>query len=814
MLSAFLLCTSMVFSSACSGGGSSASAGEYTVWSLPSTVKVMQDDTDYDNKRPAQLVYDAVKGEYENYQLMLTAEDAIRSYSLATADLSGVAGTFSKDNFTVYNEWYVEVTMASTSAQMPGFYPDGLIPAELSAEAGENTVAAGCNQGIWVTVYIPENTAAGTYSGSFTLTVDGEETQIPVTLTVRDYVLSQESEMRTLFATREQRMLEGEFDSSVEMKEAYYEFFLDYRVNLNYLPIDTDEADEFVAVAQKYSVDERVNTYSFPANYTGGEWRSLTNWRNWLYAFAENATAECDIFEKLVWYYVDEPEGMYGAEAGTAWALSEIDAVKGMIREVYDEIVADRSDRFRGLKAIEGWENYFLDPPTVVTISIDSADSLKAATSIWSPGWGNFVNQSQRVTWENQTAAAYEAGTLQELWWYGCMGPKYPYPTYHIDDYLLSSRIVAWLQQRYGVTGNLYWSVETEQNVYNTPYFSGNPGYVDVSHLPTGDGYLVYPGAKYGHFGPLPSIRLMSVRDGAEEYELLMDLQHKYEDLKGVYGADYDSKALVSSLYERLADGLITTRDENLFDEVRTSLLDTIIEMQQPHGFLIDSFVVSDNKATVDFYVREGYRVTYNGQQLTGNNRRYSVVLDLTQNAYLELTIEGGEQTYQINKFISSPYYIIQNFDTDTLPEGIRVTGGEGSSAQLVASERGNALSVALQSEETEYAAYRLRLTIARQAFMENVDFSQVEDVTVTIINNCDFAYELNIWLSASGNERNYTTVTLQPGVNTVTFSVVNNEWDRAASVTEIIFEVANDAEALTLYKMTIDDLMFTRRGS
>lgn len=805
------LCVLLAFSM-CSCNSDAGTKAEYSLWGAPSSVKIMQDDVDYANKRSARLVYDGVMGEYESYQLMITAESDIGSYSLETADLSGSAGTFDAENFEVYHEYYHYVSQTSTSMSVPGYYPDALIPDELSIEAGENKVAAECNQGIWVTVYIPEGTKPGIYTGKFTLSVDGEQTEIPVSLNVRDYVLEEKSELRTLFMFREQRMMEGELDSTLELKQEYYEFFLDYRINLNYVPMDTNDPQAFADSAKVYANDDRVNTYSFPASSEGGEWRNNENWRAWLYAFAENSSPECDLFKKLIWYYVDEPEGMYGPEAGTVWALNEISTVNGIIMDVYEDILEDKTDRYAGLKQIEGWENYFLDPPTLVTIKTDSDPRLKAASSIWCPGWGYFGEESDREYWMQIADEAYDAGTLQEFWWYGCMGPRAPYPTYHLDDELMTSRIVTWLGQKYGITGNLYWSVHTEQNVYETPYFSGNPGYVDVSTLPTGDGYLVYPGARYNHFGPLPSMRLMSVRDGAEEYELLMDLEHKYDELKEVYGADYDSRALVSELYERIADGTKTIRDADLFDEIRGNLLDTAIEMSAEHGFLLGNVSVVDNIADVSFYVNEGYTVSHNGVVLTGGTE-YHVELDLTENSYLDLTITDAQgKEYSIHRFISKPYILLAGFDGEELPDGIRVN--EGSKAEITSEHavKGNALAVELHSQFTEYAAYKLRAVIPVGALETDVDFSRVENVSVTVFNENDFAYELRIWLNASGIERRFTSVTLQPGANTVIFNVSNDTWNKLSAVTEMIFEVDNDTDDLTIYRMVIDDIKYTAR--
>ena len=814
-LFAFCLAAALILSvAACNSDENTGGNPEYTLWSAPSTVKVMREAVDYAEKRPAKLTFDGVKGEYENYQLMITASSDIRSYSLATADLSGTAGTFPKENFTVYHEYYHYVTRTSTSNSKPGYYPDALIPADLSIKAGENTVGKDCNQGIWVTAEIPADAKPGFYSGTFVLDVDGTKTDIPVSLTVRDYTLPTESTQRSLFAFREQRMMEGELDSGIELKREYYEFFLDYRLNLNMLPTATNDADELVAVAKQYCNDDRVNTYSFAANCTGGEWRNLPLWREWLYAFAENSSPEHDLFKKLIWYYVDEPEGMYGIEAGNAWALNELSTVKGMILDVYDDIAADTTGRYAELKKIDGWENYFLDPPTLVTVSPDSKEPLLDETSIWCPGWGYMGSESQRQHWERERARASANGTLHEFWWYGCSGPLSPYPTYHMDDDLISSRVVSWLQQQYDVTGVLYWSVHTEQNVYETPYFSGNPGYVDVNTLPPGEGYLVYPGVKYDHFGPLPSMRLMSIRDGSEEYELLIDLEEAYEGLKSEYGVDIDVQNVVHQLYERLADGTIATRDLDLFDSVRTSLLNNIEELSQPHGFLMDTIDVKDNIATVSFYVRSGYTVTFDGNTLSGGPH-YTVNVDLTKTTSLSFTATAPDGTeYSITRFLSKPYTQLIGFDGETLPEGIRVTETSEYSLTEQYAVKGNALDLTLRSVDTENAAQKVRAYFGTAAFENPVDFTQVETVTMTVYNATDQAFRLSVWLNASGREKMYTDGDIQPGYNTITINLANDEWDQLANMKEIILDVPNDSENMTVYRIVVDDIKYTLRGA
>ena len=134
-----------------------------------------------------------------------------------------------------------------------------------------------------------------------------------------------------------------------------------------------------------------------------------------------------------------------------------------------------------------------------------------------------------------------------EYWWYGCIGPNNPFPTYQLDDYLITSRIVSWMQKDYGASGNLFWDTCFWVEYRDGTYTRKDPYTASPEHFPgdNGDGFLFYPGTKYG-IGPVASIRLHSIRDGLEEYEILNELEENYA-AKG-----YDADGILQTLYKKL----------------------------------------------------------------------------------------------------------------------------------------------------------------------------------------------------------------------------------------------------------------------
>ena len=76
------------------------------------------------------------------------------------------------------------------------FYPDVAVPIELVPGF---TVSAGNNQSIWVDVYIPKTTAAGTNTGTVTIRENGVSTHtVPIRLKVRNFVLPDSPNSKTM----------------------------------------------------------------------------------------------------------------------------------------------------------------------------------------------------------------------------------------------------------------------------------------------------------------------------------------------------------------------------------------------------------------------------------------------------------------------------------------------------------------------------------------------------------------------------------------------------------------------------------------
>ena len=105
------------------------------------------------------------------------------------------------------------------------------------------------------------------------------------------------------------------------------------------------------------------------------------------------------------------------------------------------------------------------------------------------------------------------------------------------------------MQKEYDIDAYLNWSVcmyaghkgDGTKDLYPIdPYTNPIRHNPDNMKFANGDGYLFYPMAKYGADTPIPSMRLLSARDGQEDYDTLCALEKAYATGKTTYSVSGD----------------------------------------------------------------------------------------------------------------------------------------------------------------------------------------------------------------------------------------------------------------------------------
>ncbi len=140
----------------------------------------------------------------------------------------------------------------------------------------------------------------------------------------------------------------------------------------------------------------------------------------------------------------------------------------------------------------------------------------------------------------------------KEIWFYTCVVPRSNYANRFLEQPLVQTRILHWINYKYGMTGYLHWGLN---------FWSDNPLTADSSRdrgkLPAGDCCITYPGYKKLY----SSIRFEAMRDGIYDYELLKMLEKKnpakareYVNAIVMNFNDYDSNF---SYFKRVRRGIL-----------------------------------------------------------------------------------------------------------------------------------------------------------------------------------------------------------------------------------------------------------------
>ena len=556
------------------------------------------------------LTFESARNEVESAQMILTPNFKVDSFELTMNGLTNEKGNIIPGwAFEVYVQHYVPVSGAGNAANYNKFetqdswllnkqysdylyhpragksaangtYPNALIPQEAAIAAGENTISAGNNGGIWINLNV-QDAAPGTYTGSAVLTVNGTQMQIPVSVRIYDVALS--DTVHSIFSTGIwwDQLEAGEGYVTQALADSYYNYLIDKRISpwsrWNYWYTTDGLVSNVVSMAG----DSRIPGYLL--YYTNNDREVdrasvVTTLKALINKNIElvQGGSSIDLFKKAYFYFtnLDEPAGGSSAPtyAQVQAAINVLDSVKTELAPMLDAYPVLK-ESFLDIKNIVTGPN-----PTDDYLLIDGCPDYSGSSAltstydsvIYCPQFQNMQTAQQRALYAND----------EEVWWYGCCHPVAPYPTYHYNNPLISSRALGFMMYEYGISGMVYSSVNywgaysgntIELYDYWNGYQSGTPG----------DQMLVYPGSDYGINGPIGSLRLETIRESSEDYEYLY-LLGQFGGNTSTYTAGLYDGAIVTGVYDGHAvdpDGDGNTDANVLYHTRRIALLSKLEEL-------------------------------------------------------------------------------------------------------------------------------------------------------------------------------------------------------------------------------------------
>ena len=730
---------------------------EHEIWGTYSTAKVGQDPdskSTYAVTAP-EINVSMIKSETEGGQIIITAGKDINSFSLRSGELKTADGkAFPLSNVDIYQQKYIKVnkkTDFNGVYSIGEYVPDMLLPMTISESYGENTVKKGDNQGIYVE-FDSTGVEDGLYTGNFVLDIDGEKTNIPVSVNVWNIEYTGRRTFKSCFVMYQSSLLRGEFDTSDEVVNNYIDFFLDYKINTclhNKRRNDFDAYGEswlesVVRTKDNLNYNSVYIPYQFPPSfnaYRGGVPTDETEeCLKYVTALAKICTPD-DMYIDYAYFYpfeLDEADidEVNNRAANAERMLSDGGDVDQMLALAVDRLKED--DEFNELRERYGDEfaDHVLDSvlkiPTLFTNVNFMSEWVDDYTADFCPYLSVFG--SGRVT-EHYAAEAEKKNS--EVWAYTCVGPTYPYPTFHIDDYNLGTRVSGWMEKCYGIDGYLYWASTNGHN--NLEWYKYINQYEDASRYEgaDGDGYLVYPGKYYGSSKPLPSLRLVAYRDSMDDYDMLC----VYENLLEKYYEKYNLGKLdfidyVEDLYSDLFNSAIYNTDDSVLAEVRNKLAERIIALQNDDDIMFTE--TYENGKTVTKVYASVSSLSLNGKSVNGTK--------IGDNAYVFVSETSGG-VLKVKSANSEVEFALRD-SANISAAADKVSASDGS----VASGDGTTISATLKGKLFGSGLNDIKtMSFTPSVSIKTGGIKNANNVVMTIENLSDEAVDLYVKLISDG---------------------------------------------------------------
>ncbi len=568
------------------------------VWSAPATEKIFQDRSGNLSTIPRtdnEVSLVSARGGRGFFQVVLSPSTSVTGVTVSVTDLVGSSMSISSSNIEVYLEYYVHVRdttfYESVLSYELGYYPDALIPLSSSFQIDGNK-----NQPLWIEVYVPENTVAGSYTGSIKIE-GGLSGEVVINLEVLDFTLPSKTQLYNN-AAGDYWELSAFTSSQEEYRDLvlrYSKFFAERDITdgntfdaMGVVPEKDgskwDMASWFEAMSpllEQYRQYFDVPVVNVPIDFevlgfdlsSASSEDSQAEYMDFLTQFRDYVLSDGSYsdFEWVVWITdLDEPN-----TADMAWLIAQYALLTMQVN----------TDSFKFHYRVDGTIDW-----SSPMVQLD----LEADTSGWEPLDDKFTvwtAPQEDIEWDKSFVdSALARGAIvtiyQQAWTALPAGDEdippnvedknYEFPSVAgIVNPAIFSRVLPWVVYRYGLSGINFWAIMAWYNAEKDTQldmFEASPALTirDGLTAQNGDGFLVYPGQYISKHtsqadvnGPIPSLRLELLRMGLEDYKYIKLLAD------GDFG---DSQMEASTLLSQVSDLVKSVtdfdRDPKNYDEL------------------------------------------------------------------------------------------------------------------------------------------------------------------------------------------------------------------------------------------------------
>ena len=496
-------------------------AARLELWAVDPLVKVFSDACP---ARGTRAEADAARGEDVTFQVVVRSSGAVTGLAVSVSPFTARRGKEFLHARAPRFVGYVPVdrpTQSPSKDQLrkpPADYPDPLL------ETGVMDLEPNRAQPVWITLHVPEDAEQGRHEAEVTLrgTVNGRELAAEKRLSLRVYRARVEKTrlwVTDWFSMQSQHMEihpEAETEEYYALLERYARNMAEHRHNVaiisplslaeysagpdGKLVIDFARFDRWVEIFKRAGVIGRIEGGHIGGR--AGDWGSqfVVRIRQVKDGKVESASADPTSPEAEAFYAQFFP-------ALTAH-LREKGWLDCYLQHLADEPIKSNIGTYRAMAAL-----LRRHAPELKIMEACHTKDLVGAMDVWVPQL-NYLGDDFEHYQDRQKAG-------EEVWFYTCVFPQGEYANRFIEQPLIKTRLLHWINFRYGVTGYLHWGynhwTEDSPFTHTTRPHHGPP------YLPAGDPWIVYPGKD----GPLDSIRFDAMRDGIVDHELLSQLAEK-----------------------------------------------------------------------------------------------------------------------------------------------------------------------------------------------------------------------------------------------------------------------------------------------
>lgn len=546
---------------------------------ISSMEKLRSDQTP--EKGSGQVSLSAARGEAESSQLLVVAPEdrALRNVTVKAAPLRNLSGATL--DLTVSLVGYVNIPLPTPDGyNTPGDYPDILYPLK-SFE-----VAAGKNQSVWLTSWVPRDAQPGVYEGAIAINDDrGLIARVPVSVRVYSAVLPKQALLKTAFGYGpweiEKPKYYGASWAGSEKEEAFLRQMISYRMT----PVNNDIGGTLRSL--KDAITKDVDG-QWKADWTAFdqevEKRQKEGWTQFFLSHLPLSWWNPDSDRNLTvelnrWGKVSQDE------QGQILRLLNAHLVEKKWAHLFAYKCFDEpSINPNNEKFIREFADFFHENAPDLRLLMITTDCREKNLAkeyplyTWvphlpgldlDPGYEEFLKERQKMG-EQAWFYICETRTFHEI------SQRYA-DAAPIDRTGTSQRSLGWLAWRNHLDGFLYWNVTA---------WDYRGGYDHPENAHKGEGVLFYPDLK-NHGVPFPSIRAELLRDGFEDYDLLFLLNQKIARLEAKSNLNAsqkktltDAKGLldISDLAPNLRD---FNRDPSAYEGHHNAVLKALANLEQ-----------------------------------------------------------------------------------------------------------------------------------------------------------------------------------------------------------------------------------------